>query len=125
MLFINKCEKITLPVALEALKNITPPKKINSKITVEDIKKAVCDYYNISIQQIIGTSKTAAITTPRFIAIYLCRTMLNMTFEDIGAEFGNRDHTTIMNACIKIERLINTDQAYKLVINKIQQMLTK
>lgn len=122
---INKCEKITLPVALEALKNITPPKKTNSKITVEDIKKAVCDYYNISIQQIIGTSKTAAITTPRFIAIYLCRTMLNMTFEDIGAEFGNRDHTTIMNACIKIERLINTDQAYKLVINKIQQMLTK
>ena len=51
--------------------------------------------------------------------------MLNMTFEDIGLEFGNRDHSTIMNACIKIEKLMNEEQSYKLVINNFQQMLTK
>ena len=51
--------------------------------------------------------------------------MLNMTFEEIGREFGNRDHSTVMNACIKIEKLINEEQSYKLVINKFQQLLTK
>ena len=122
---INRAERITLPIAMEALKNITPPKKGNSSLTAEEIKKVVCDYYNISNQQLVGSSRVASLTTPRFIAIYLCRTMLNMTFEEIGFEFGNRDHSTVMNACIKIEKCINEDQSYKLVINKIQQLLTK
>lgn len=121
---INKSEVITLPLAMEALKNITPPKRSNSSITVEDVKKVVCDYYGLTSQQLTGSSRMSVITTPRFIAIYLCRSMLNMTFEDIGVEF-NRDHSSIMNACIKIEKLINEDQSYKLVINKLQQMLTK
>ena len=50
--------------------------------------------------------------------------MLNMTFEEIGLEFGNRDHTTIMNACVKIEKAMNEDQAYKSVINIIKEQLT-
>lgn len=121
---INKSEVINLPLAMEALKNITPPKRSNSSIAVEDIKKVVCDYYGLTLQQLTGSSRMSAITTPRFIAIYLCRSMLNMTFEDIGVEF-NRDHSSIMNACIKIDKLLNEDQSYKLVVNKLQQMLTK
>lgn len=121
---IYKSDVITLPIAMEALKNITPPKKTGNNASAEDIKKAVCDYYNLTLQQLTGPSKTAAITTPRFIAIYLCRSLLNMTFEDIGTEF-NRDHTSVMNAVIKIEKLMNEDQSYKLVINKLQQSLTK
>ena len=122
---INRSDVITLPIAMEALKNIAPAKKENAVVTAQEIKKTVCDYYNINIQQLVGSSRVASLKTPRFIAIYLCRTMLNMTFEEIGREFGNRDHSTVMNACIKIEKLINEEQSYKLVINKFQQMLTK
>lgn len=122
---INRSEVITLPIAMEALKNIAPLKKDTAVVTAEEIKKTVCDYYNINIQQLVGSSRVASLKTPRFIAIYLCRTMLNMTFEEIGREFGNRDHSTVMNACIKIEKLINEEQSYKLVINKFQQILTK
>ena len=110
---------------MEALKNIGTAKKSNSLLTPDEIKKTVCDYYNINVQQLVSSSRIASLKTPRFIAIYLCRTMLNMTFEDIGLEFGNRDHSTIMNACIKIEKLMNEEQSYKLVINNFQQMLTK
>ena len=122
---INKSDNITLDIAMEALKNITPPKKGNGALTVGEIKKTVCDYYNISESQLIGSSRVATLKIPRFVAIYLCRSMLNMTFEDIGFEFGNRDHSTIMNACMKMENLINEQKSYKLVINKFQQMLTK
>ena len=121
---INKLDVLTLPLAMEALKNITPPKKAGGSISIDDVKKAVCDYYNLTLQQLTGSSRTTAITTPRFIAIYLCRSMLNLTFEEIGEAF-NRDHSSVMNACVKIEKLLNEDQAYKLVINKIQQLLTK
>ena len=48
-----------------------------------------------------------------------------MTYDDIGAAFGNRDHTTVMNACIKVEEWINQSTAYQLVINNFQQLLTK
>ena len=122
---INRSDTITLQTAMEALKNIGTTKKSNSLLTPEEIKKTVCDYYNINVQQLVSSSRIASLKTPRFIAIYLCRTMLNMTFEDIGLEFGNRDHSTIMNACIKIEKLMNEEQSYKLVINNFQQMLTK
>ena len=122
---INRSDTITLQTAMEALKNIGTAKKSNSLLTPEEIKKTVCDYYNINVQQLVSSSRIASLKTPRFIAIYLCRTMLNMTFEDIGLEFGNRDHSTIMNACIKIEKLMNEEQSYKLVINNFQQMLTK
>lgn len=122
---VNRCERITLPIAMEALKNITPPKKVGEGINVEEIKNVVCEYYNINLQQLVGSSRVSSLTTPRFIAIYLCRSLLNMTFDEIGEEFGNRDHSTIMNACLKVEKLLNEDQAYKLVINKLQQLLTK
>ena len=122
---INRSEVITLQTAMEALKNIGTTKKTNTSLTPEEIKKTVCEYYNINVQQLVSSSRVASLKTPRFIAIYLCRTMLNMTFEEIGLEFGNRDHSTIMNACIKIEKLVNEDHSYKLVINKFQQMLIK
>lgn len=124
---VNKTDIITLKIAMEALKNITPPKNKGNieSLTAEDVKKAVCEYYGLTIQQLVGNSKAKNVTTPRFIAIYLCRTLLNMTFEDIGAAFGNRDHTTVMNACIKIEELANENNAYKLVIHNFQQLLTK
>ena len=47
-----------------------------------------------------------------------------MTFEDIGSAFGNRDHTTVMNACLKIEKLYTENENYKLAINKIKKLLT-
>lgn len=123
---INKTDVITLPMAIEALKNVTPPKKTsNDSLNADEIKKTVCDYYKISLAQLTGSGRAAGITTPRYIAIYLCRIMLNMTFIEIGKEFGNRDHSTIMNACIKVEKCINEDDAYKLVIHKLQQLLTK
>ena len=122
---VSRCERITLSIAMEALKNITPPKKLNEALDVAEIKKVVCEYYNINLQQLVGSSRVSSLTTPRFIAIYLCRSLLNMTFDEIGEEFGNRDHSTIMNACLKVEKLLNEDQAYKLVINKLQQLLTK
>lgn len=121
---INKQDIITLNFAKEALKNITPPKGKNSELTCNDVKKCICDYYGITNSQLIGSSRVKKLTDPRFIAIYLCRKVLNMTFDEIGQEFGNRDHSTIMNACMKIENLASENDAYKLVINKIQQLLT-
>lgn len=122
----NKNDRITLTTVLEAFKNSMPHKINTANLTIKDVKKTICDYYNITNEQLVGNSRVSNLTTPRFIAIYLCRKLIpGITYEEIGEEFGNRDHSTIINACIKIEAKINEDQAYKLIIDKFQQMLTK
>ena len=120
---INKSDRIDINLALEAFKSIKP-KTGNTALTADQIKKVVAEYYSLTTSQLVSKSRTNVLTIPRHIAIYLCRSLLNMTFEDVGKEFGNRDHTTIMNACLKIENLYNEDQAYKLAINKIKKLLT-
>lgn len=120
---INKSDRIDINLTLEAFKSIKP-KTGNAALTTDQIKKVVAEYYSLTTSQLVSKSRTNVLTIPRHIAIYLCRSLLNMTFEDVGKEFGNRDHTTIMNACLKIENLYNEDQAYKLAINKIKKLLT-
>ena len=125
---VHTPETITLPFAMEALLKIMPNKAFKTPgvtTTVSEIKNTICDYYNITKEQLVGKTRTSSVTNPRFIAIYLCRILLNMTYEEIGKEFGNRDHTTILNACTKIEELEKTNQAFKLAINNFKQMLTK
>ena len=121
---INKSDRIDMDLALEAFKSITPPKGNISSLTADQVKKAVAEYYSLTTSQLISKSRTNVLTIPRHIAIYLCRTLLNMTFEDIGYAFGNRDHTTVMNACLKIEKLYTENENYKLAINKIKKLLT-
>jgi chromosomal replication initiator protein len=52
--------------------------------------------------------------------MYLCRKLLDATYDDIGQEFGGRDHSTVMNACENIEKKIKTDPIYLKVINEIE-----
>lgn len=121
---ISKTEKIDLNLAMDAFKDMTPAKGNKTKLSAEQIKTVVADYYNLTVNQLTSKSRTNTLTIPRHIAIYLCRNMLDITLEEIGQEFGNRDHTTIMNACLKIENLCRNDDSYKLAINKIKKILT-
>ncbi len=120
----NNGDRIDINLAMDAFKSITPPKGNLSSLTASQIKDVVAEYYGLTVSQLDSKSRTNILTIPRHIAIYLCRTLLNMTFEDIGNEFGNRDHTTIMNACLKIEQLYKNDEVYKLTVNKIKKLLT-
>lgn len=121
---INKSDKIDIDLAMDAFKDMTPAQGNKTKLSAEQIKNVVSEYYNLTVSQLTSKSRTNALTIPRHIAIYLCRNLLDLTLEEIGSEFGNRDHTTIMNACLKIETLCKNDNSYKLAINKIKKILT-
>jgi chromosomal replication initiator protein len=62
----------------------------------------VSRYFHVSVEDLKSNKRNKEITNPRQLAMYLCRNMLNMTLPQIGQEFGNRDHTTVMHACSKI-----------------------
>ena len=92
----------------KALADILVIQKIN--INIDEIQKAVCNYYGISISNLISTKRTKHTTFPRQIAIYLTKELTNLSLPEIGKNFGNRHHTTILHACKKINELLEKNE---------------
>lgn len=108
--------------AMECFKD-NPLIHANDEISVNKIKKVVCNYYNITKKQIESKSRTADIANARHIAIYLCRELLDMPFKKIGNEFGGRDHSTIMSSYEKMTKMIDSKETYRKVIAQIKEKL--
>ena len=73
------------------------------KVTVEAVQHEVEQYYQVSHADLIGTKRSRNIAYARHVAIYLCRQMIDIPYNDIGKRF-NRDHSTIMSSVEKIEK---------------------
>lgn len=71
--------------------------------TFQDVMEAVSRYYSVSVADMTGQSRVREILMPRQIAMFLCKKYLRMSFVRLGELFSGRDHTTVMNACEKIE----------------------
>ena len=70
-----------------------------------------------------SANRTKNISNARQIAMYLCRKLLDSTYDDIGREFGGRDHSTVMSSCENVERKIKTDPLYLKAINEIESKI--
>ena len=121
--FYNE-DHITLKLAYDAFKGEVIQTSNKNELSISKIRKAVCDYYNITRQQICSANRTKNIAIPRHIAMYLCRVMLNSPYKEIGNEFGKRDHSTVINACEKVEKLCKNEPAYLKAIADIKTSLT-
>lgn len=79
------------------------------KLTVEHVFDAVCKYYNLTNDDLVGGSRKKGIAYPRQMAMYLARTETNASLPQIGEKLGNRDHTTVLYGYEKIATLIDAD----------------
>ena len=103
---VNK--HITLDIARQQLKDFfAQPNQKN--ITIELIQKIVSDYFGLSHKDLRGKRRTKAVAFPRQVAMYLSRELTEYSTTEVGAEFGGRDHTTVMHACQKIEDRMKLD----------------
>jgi chromosomal replication initiator protein len=94
-------------------------------VTVDDIIKVVCNYFNIKVYNLKSRKRTKSISFPRNIAIYLLREKLNISLQEIGDIFGGRDHATILYSIKVIKNKIKTDQEVKEMINTLLKELYK
>ncbi len=113
-------EKITLPIAVEALKSMIN-KGVTETTNIIRVQNAVANFHNISVDDIKSKKKSALIVGARQIAMYLSREILNEPFERIGLEFGGRDHSTVMYAYDKIKSEINDNPELKNTIERIKE----
>lgn len=78
-------------------------------ITIENIQKAVAEYYQMRVSDLLSRKKTRTIARPRQMAMALSKELTDHSLPEIGDAFGGRDHTTVLHACRTIERLCETD----------------
>lgn len=112
--------EITLPIAVEALKDMIN-KGTSEKTNILKVQKAVADYFQISVDDLKSKKRSASIAFPRQIAMYLSRNILNESFERIGLEFGGKDHSTVMHSCDKIKMEMENNIEIKNSVEKIKQ----
>lgn len=98
--------------------------ELKNDLTPDKIISVVCDYFNISYQDIIGKKKNKEIVEPRMIAIYLISELLNLPLVNIGKIFGGRDHTTIMHSRDKISQDLKVNKKTQTLLNEIKNSLT-
>ena len=115
-------DTIDLKFAKEIFKE-NPMTVTNDELSVNKIKKAVCDFYGLTKTQIESKSRTKNIANARHIAVYLCRKHLDMPFAKIGLEFGNRDHSTIMSSYEKMVKLLKDKEQFQQALQQIEKQL--
>ncbi|MEU2247614.1 chromosomal replication initiator protein DnaA [Streptomyces sp. NPDC019224] len=76
------------------------------EITATAIMAATADYFGLTVEDLCGSSRSRVLVTARQIAMYLCRELTDLSLPKIGAQFGGRDHTTVMHADRKIRALM-------------------
>jgi chromosomal replication initiator protein len=111
-------QSIDPDLAQSVLKDIFPERTLQP-ISIPTIQQEVCRHYGISKSELIGNKRSQAIVYPRQIAMYLSRELTDLSLPRIGAEFGGRDHTTVMHATQKIQKLMNEQRE---VYNQIQTL---
>ncbi|GAA3015573.1 chromosomal replication initiator protein DnaA [Tetragenococcus solitarius] len=113
---------ITTSLAAEALKALKVGTSL-SQLTVEQIQEEVADYYHLKVSDITGKKRTKGIVVPRQIAMYLCRELTDYSLPKIGADFGGKDHTTVIHAYEKIQKLIEEDEKIRNDVKEIKNHL--
>ena len=112
---------ITLEMVQYALKDIVAMRV--QAVNMDNIRKVVAEYYDISVKDLMGRKRTRSIARPRQVAMALSRELTGDSYPDIGQSFGGRDHTTVMHGCDKVAQLRAIDPTFDKDYKALAMML--
>ena len=118
-------EPITLDLARKALNESVNESETQEDVTPEKILSAVCGYFKQKKEDILGKGKKADLVSARQICAYLMCEMLSLPLVSIGKILGGRDHTTIMYARDKMEKLVSLNDHIAKQIDDIKNIVLK
>lgn len=93
------------------------------KISIENIKQVVGDYYRIKTAELVGKKRSREIVKARQVAMFCCKQLTELSLPEIGYHFGRRDHTTVIHSVDKIKNAIDKDLALEQEIESIMRLL--
>ncbi len=114
-----KNRHLTLAEIKPFIKNTTKPKKL---LSVKEIVKVVCSFYNIEEDHLYEKTRRKEVLKPRQIAMFILREDFNISYPTIGLKLGGRDHTTVMHSCEKVKNDMKNDLSLLQEVDQIRAM---
>jgi len=113
------------PISVEMAKKILKDILIENsrEITIEKIQKKVADHFQIKVTELKSSKRLKNIVLPRQISMYICRNLTDLSYPEIGSKFGGKDHSTIIHAVKKIEKLMKENIQIKMTVEKLIENL--
>ncbi len=111
-------KEITLNLAKEALKHYqtNDVHEINSSVIIDSVSR----YFNLSVEDILSKKRTKELVFPRQISMFLCKSLTDMSYPNIGKAF-NKDHTTVMYACDQIAKQVESNPELKHIMDELKK----
>jgi chromosomal replication initiator protein len=113
--------EITVALAETITSKIVGEQK--SELTIDSVQKVVCDYFNITREELLSKTRKRQIVQARQIAMYMARTLINCSLSTIGTEIGGKDHATVLHACTTVSDLMTTDKTFRQYVTDIEKIL--
>lgn len=117
---LNKKE-IDLDLAKQSVSKIV--QDISLEINIETIQKSVCDFFEISMDDMKSKSRKKEFVIPRQVGIYLSKNHTTLSLKSIGLYFGGRDHSTVIHSIESVQDMIVTDKKFKAQLTELQKKM--
>ena len=114
-------QPITMELAREAVSKLMA--SAPSGLTIEAVQREVAAYFDVKLHDLKGPKRHRAVAHPRMIAMFLARKLTNMSYPEIGSRFGGKDHSTVISAVRKIERLCGEDPSVRSGVGTLESHL--
>lgn len=124
VIFLRKLtrQEITLELVEDALKDMIKPND-SREVTAEFIIQIVTDHFNLTEDAIVSKRRQNSVVLPRQICMYLCKELTELSTTDIGEKLGNRDHSTVIHGCTKIEDNLKVDSNLQKTIETLKKKI--
>lgn len=115
-------KEITIDLAKDVIQKLVKHDK--KEITISYITKTVANYFGMSEETLLSTSRKNEIIQARHLAMYLSKELTKSSLANIGKEIGNRNHATVLNSCKQVQNLSDTDKVFKEHLLELKRQLS-
>ena len=115
-------ELITLPMAMEHLRDHSVGNAVQP-INIAVVQQVVAEHFHLSLADLCAKRRTRDLVFARHLAMYLAREFVNASFPEIARQFGGKDHSTVIHACTKIRKSLESDPQVGAVVAQLSEKL--
>jgi chromosomal replication initiator protein len=117
---LNKKE-ITLEVAKRVV--MLYIKNVSKEISMETIQKTICEYFDVPLDKLKGTTRKRPIVQARQLSMFFAKQYTNNSLKAIGSHFGGRDHSTVIHSCQAVRDQIDTDSEFRDAVDELRKRI--